>query len=203
LWFANVARASVLSESTVTDAGLFPGGTNAWHILGETYSEANGFRLYTGQFTSAAPLAEVSYTSAVVGSGDTTADSGDLYIGNRGAVPFAISWDIARVAMFDAELALSQLQRLHRSTLSQWAAHPNAVFVHDYHASGATQPDWSRNARTGAVTGATIIDHAPIPMFAVDEDDDVPYSVVVATAAVVRVMFNKLRPRIFAPGLAR
>jgi hypothetical protein len=31
----------------------------------------------------------------------------------------------------------------------------------------------------------------------------VPYSVVVATAAVVRVMFNKLRPRIFAPGLAR
>lgn len=156
-WFMSVPRATTASQSEVSDAVLFPNGN--WTFVAETYSETNGVKIYRGSLTSA-PV-EVTYAvGRTVGSGATSADSGDLYIGNRGpSNTLAPPHDLAMFQLHNAELTLAQIRQ-------QWmrprkTSTMKLYFQFGFNGTG-TQTDYSGNGKNGTVTGTTKIGHVPI-----------------------------------------
>lgn len=84
-WFSNVSRTGDISESHINTSALFFGvGSQSWTMITITYSEGDDVRVYSGNLFD--PPAEVTYKNPrELGSGDTTVQSGDLGIINRGS----------------------------------------------------------------------------------------------------------------------
>lgn len=158
-WFMEVLRATTNAHIDITDANLFP--DTGWTFLAHTYSEGNGCKIYRGNLTTVP--AEVSYVTQTVGVGNTTANSGDLWVGNRSAAgALSVDHNIAVFMLFNTELTLGDIRR-------QWMwPHMDTgciVFQHLGFNGTGTQTDWSGAGNSGAVTGATVGDHVPLMPF--------------------------------------
>ena len=105
-------------------------------------------------------LAEVSYGSQTAPMGTVTGDAAaSVLVGFRDATRRFIG-DIAVVAIWEEVLSLDQCKQQY------WRAFPTAnsrMLTHLGFNGTGTQADWSGNLNTGAVTAATVTDHAPLP----------------------------------------
>jgi hypothetical protein len=155
-FFFNIQRATAISEA-ISTGSAFP--QNVWSFVGLTYSEADGCRIFRGTLTSA--VAEVPYLSRAVGTGDTQADAGDWWIGNRSAgganAPGA---KIAFFALFDHRMTLGELKA---QQFNPHVVSGTKVFLWLGANGTGTQPDWSGNGKNGVVTGATQSANVPLP----------------------------------------
>ena len=115
-------------------------------------------RIYHAQLGTA--LAEVSYGTQTTPVGALTTDAAaSALVGFRNSTNRFIG-DIAVVAVWEEVLSLDQCKQQY------WRAFPTAnsrLLTHLGFNGTGTQPDWSGNLNTGAVTAATVTDHAPLP----------------------------------------
>ena len=115
-------------------------------------------RIYHAQLGSA--LVEVSYAQQDTPVGTLTGDAtATVLVGFRDATRRFIG-DMAVVAVWEEAFSLDQCKAQY------WRAVPTAtsVLISQLGFNGTgTQPDWSGNLNTGAVTAATVTDHAPLP----------------------------------------
>lgn len=144
--------------------------TNAWGFLAIRYSEANGIDVLIGDLTT--PASELTGGTDTVGSGTTTNDSTTgLVIGNSQQSPFNKGWQ-GRMGFFsyhnafltDAEVITQQFRPFKRAD--------TVILQHLGFNGTGTQPDWSGNGNSGAVTGISVVTaHMPLPPpWAFDED---------------------------------
>lgn len=152
-WSCYVARATTNAERR-SQSNMMP--LNTWAFIATTYSEANGARMFFGTLT--APVVEATYVFNDAGSGNTSADAGDLWINNRGASASAsMGGDLAVAAWFDREFTLQEL------ISHQWKprnANGCQFFFNPYQTG--TIPDLSGNQRNGAGTGLALANHVPL-----------------------------------------
>ena len=154
--FFNIPRATTGSNAKVLSSAFV---LNEWEFWAGTYDETDGPRLFKGTLTS--PVAEVTYSARVVGAGNTTADSGNLFINNRGAANvLAIGARIGTFNWFNRRLSLAELAQ------QQWQPLPasgSQFFGHlGYDAANSVVADLSGNGRNGSITGAAIAAHVPL-----------------------------------------
>lgn|SRR3990167_2556075 len=157
--FFNVNRATTNSDF-ISNADQFP--SNVWSFMVCTYSESDGCRGFRGSLTSA--VTELSYSSRTAGSGNTSADTGDLYINNRGAAATsAMGGQIACAGWISRRLDIGEIQSLQFNPRKV----VNTEFYGQFGFNGTTDvSDWSGNNRAGAITGATVANHIPLrPLF--------------------------------------
>lgn len=160
VWFTGVNQygASVLRATTnaeiLTNTDIFPNGS--WSFGCVTYTEAAGLRLYKG--APGVPATEVTYATQTVGAGSTSAETGDLYVNNRGAAASSsLGGTLGVAAFFDRALPLGEIvsQQFHPRPNS------NCRFLY-VPFSTTTIPDLSGNGRAGTGTGLEIGDAPPI-----------------------------------------
>jgi hypothetical protein len=155
LWEFNISRAGGTALADVADTGLLL--LDTWEYVGLTYDETDGCRIFRGTLTT--DVAEVSYLTRTVSSGNTTAETGDLWIGNRNAAGSLSSpLRFANYAMYSRRLELGEL-KAHQFN---WHPRADCLFLYDIHGTG-TQIDRSGNGRNGTATGGSIANHVPIP----------------------------------------
>ena len=157
-WIFNVGRAGTMAQAQQSVAtGLMT--ENRWELIGLTYDESDGPRIFSSTFLTAdIGFVERTYSERTVGTGDTTADSGDLFIGNRNSSSsLAAPLTVARFAMYNRRFSLPELND-HRLI---WTPRSGCVCLYDFYGTG-TQPDFSGNNKSGTVTGSASADHAPI-----------------------------------------
>lgn len=157
-WFSNVIRATTDANTVPSGGTVFPDAN--WTYLAITYSEADGIRFFRGTLTTA-PV-ELGYASPrTVGSGNTAADSGDLYICNRGSTGSnSPAHTIHSAQLSNTRLTLGQITARWRRSRN----YANTVFRLSLGNNGTgTQPDLSGNGHSGTVTGATQTANAPLP----------------------------------------
>jgi hypothetical protein len=135
---------------------------NEWTFIGMTYNDtAKVIKLYSGTLTS--PVAEVSYSSTVTGSGTTGSNaSNNQFVaaygsGTSGNPNAAISW----AAIWNRVLTLDEIKQ-HQFRPFCNRADGCVLFTEYGWAGTGTQADFSGNGNNGTVTGATVTDHAPI-----------------------------------------
>lgn len=158
----NFAASVVNATATSTGVSL---ALNTWYCLGMTFdpNAAQQIHLFVGSLT--ALMAEVAYAGGSTNIVGTSASLADLTIGNWSGTGLAFQGRIAHAAQFNRVLTLAEQQ--------QWQFRParpltsGCVFLAIPGLVGTgTQPDYSGNGNTGAVTGATVGDHVPLgPMF--------------------------------------
>jgi hypothetical protein len=158
MWFSNIGRATTLAEITISQGNGFL-TLNQLEFITFTYSESDGLRAFRG--TRLQPPVEVTYRTRVVGAGDTSAESLDLYIGNRNntgalAAPLTVAW---------FQMCRRRLQ-LHE-IIDQWkrvSILPGSVvamaMVGKLSGGGGTVRDLSPNGKHGTITGTTLA-HIP------------------------------------------
>lgn len=154
--FMEVPRATT-KASAICDAALL--AQSEWEFWAGTYDESDGPRLFKG--TLGSQVAEVAYTSRAVGAGATSADSGDLWIDNRGAATSqAMYCLIETFAWSTRRLSLAEL------VLQQFAPMPDAgcTFFSHLGLTGLSAPDWSGNGRTGQVASSILDEHPLLRM---------------------------------------
>jgi hypothetical protein len=177
LWEFNITRAGGIALADVADTALLL--LDTWECIALTYDETDGPRIFRGTLTT--PMTEVTYLTRTVSSGDTSADSGDLWIGNRSAAgSLSAPLRFSHYAMYSRRFELGELQA-HRF---DWRPRPDCLFLYDIHGTG-TQLDRSGNGRNGTVTGGSIANHVPIRSAA--SRRVLPYAPYVAAAAAGRV----------------
>ena len=115
-------------------------------------------RIYHAQLGNA--LTEVSYGQQDTPVGTLTGDAaGSALVGFRDATRRFIG-DIAVVKVWEEAFSIDQCKQQY------WRGSPTAnsrlLTQLGFNGTG-TQPDWSGNLNTGAVTAATVTDHAPLP----------------------------------------
>ncbi len=115
-------------------------------------------RIYHALLGSA--LAEVSYGGQTTPVGTLTTDAaGSALVGFRDSTRRFIG-DIAVVAVWEEVFSLEQCKQQY------WRAFTTAnsrLLSHLGFNGTGTQADWSGSGNTGAVTAATVTDHAPLP----------------------------------------
>lgn len=115
-YFLNVNRAGGLAEVQIAEA-VFTGTVmplNTWAWIALTYNETVGCQVFYMR-PGGVTFIEPTYSSQVVSSGDTSADTGDLYIGNRGAATtLAPPLDIETFAMYPRRLSRGDLSAVVR-----------------------------------------------------------------------------------------
>lgn len=157
-WFSNVGRATTNANAQISSGDIYT--NNVWYFTAVTYDESNGVQIFNGTLTSI--VAEASYLVFDVGSGNTSADSSDLFINNRlsssaNAVPEDLAifhWIARRLTL--AELVTHQFKpRIDAS--SKFFFIPNVT---------GTIPDWSGHGNSGTGTGLALSDSVPLgPIF--------------------------------------
>lgn len=155
-----IDRATTDADCRTLATILFP--DTSWRFIAITYSEASGIKMFTGgQFTAVAEAS--SYVIQIAGAGATAAETGDVYIDNRGsATSQAAPQDVAFFAMYDSELTLAELRR-HQ--FFQRPIKSGCKILMRLGSSGSsTQVDWSSNVKNSPITGATIVG-GPLPSF--------------------------------------
>lgn len=107
------------------------------------------------------PVTETSsYSFRNVGSGATTAATGDLYLGNRTGVFKTAELNLSLYQMINSRLSLAELRAI-QYTMFPSRSDQN-IFIHLGWNGTGTQVDWSGNRNNGTVTGATVANHAPL-----------------------------------------
>ncbi len=162
---------------------------NAWQELAVTYSNALGFNVYTRPLTGL--FTETSYTGTpVAGSGARLDDSAQSLIwGNRDEIDAAFGGAISCAKFFSAKLTLAELNQ-HAYGDPHLAS--NLVYAELGWNGTGTQIDYSGNGNDGAVTGATVSDHAPtINPFR--NKQMLPYVVAAASGVTIPVFMNHYR----------
>lgn len=147
-FFAEVPRATTTAQSVISSTILVQ---SVWEFMAGTYDETDGIRFFNGSLS--APLAEVSYSSRTIGAGNTTANSGDIIINNRGSTnSLSMPCRIATFAWFDRRLSLAELLR------QQFAPMPDrgCKFFSHMGLTENTVPDWSGLGNNGVPTGTVI-----------------------------------------------
>ncbi len=133
---------------------------NEWNCIATTYSEGAGGDIYQGTLTT--QITKSSYDNRAAGDSGTTADaSSELNICNEtaGSPTRAMPGRCGTFQLFNKVLSLGEIQA------QQFAPHNTAeqVVYHRYGLNAAgTQPDYSGNGNSGAVTGATVADFVPL-----------------------------------------
>ena len=153
-----VARATTSSD-TISVTGVLP--DNEWSCVACTYDESDGGRLFKGSLT--ATIAEVSYSSRIVGSGTSSDDSGTAHIvGNDSTNVQAFPGRIARLAHFK--------RRMTAQEIIAWQFRPYTdadadIYMDLGYTGTSTQPNLTSlgTGINGTVTGATVSDHVPLP----------------------------------------
>ena len=150
------------SRATVSDGRDSVTGVlvvNVENFLAVTYDSGATprFHIYRGDRTTAP--AEVSYGFTQNGSGALVDDSAsNLLVGNDGTRSF--QGNMSKFMFCNSTFALGQIRQ-------QWMRFVPVAGCQIYSEYGfngtGTQPDWSGNLNTGAVTAATVGDHAPLP----------------------------------------
>lgn len=167
-WFCEVPRATTNALASVSDTGVMFPTLNVWTFVAITYDETNGIKIYKG--TLAAAMAEVSYAATpTVGAGNTNADSGDLFIGNRnGASALSVDHNYEHVSLWDKTLTMNHMNQLRifpYAAPHRFVAPNGTATLKGYwpftESANATARDHSLNANHGTVTGATVIAGAP------------------------------------------
>lgn len=132
---------------------------NEWQFWAGTYDESDGARLFKG--TLGEQVSEVSYFSRTTGAGNTSVDSGDLFINNRGSAPsLSMPLEIEMFAWFDRRLSLTELIQ------QQFAPRPTAgcrFLSHFIHGTGIAI-DWSGAGRTGMPSSVTVAQRPDLRM---------------------------------------
>ena len=158
--FSEVGRASVTAHSridvTVFEASVAP--LNVWTWLACTYSETLGCRIFHAKPHEI--FREAPYTSQTVGSGNTNADTGDLYIGNRGASnTLSPPLDIESFTMYARELAPAELNDHTRRLMVSGTGQLGGAVVHfpRLGAQGFGRViDYSGKGNNGTITGLSL-----------------------------------------------
>ena len=142
--------------------------TTGFQIIAGTWDITNGGpRVYRGTLTTI--IVDVTNTS-VDGAGAQNDDSAfDLFVWNSeesGFDTISPNGRLSRCMIFNTDLSLNQIRG------QQFMPHNTANTVlwveYGYNGTG-TQPDWSGNGNSGAVTGLTQSDHIPLaPSFGFD-----------------------------------
>jgi hypothetical protein len=155
LWEFNMNRATTTATADVADTNLLL--LDTWEYIGLTYDETDGCRIFRGTLTT--DVAEVSYLGRNVGAGNTSADSGDLWIGNRSAAgSLSAPLRFAYYAMYSRRFSLGDLQE-HQWN---WTPRADCLFLYNIPGNATTVLDRSNAGRNGTVTGSTTANHAPI-----------------------------------------
>lgn len=155
-WFTEVPRATTTSYTLYTDASVFP-TLNEWVFLASRYNETDGVDWYRGTLTSAPVLLSGTKT---LGAGATSANTSDLWIGNRNATSsLSAAHDIGQCELINASLSLDEIVQ----QWSRWTNLSSTVMNLRLGENGTgTQPDYSGNGNAGTITGATLSDNPPI-----------------------------------------
>jgi hypothetical protein len=147
----------------VSVAGQIP--LNTWTFVAAYHSSdvagASTMKLYVGGLGTNA--AEPTYNLQQAGSnGAPSTDAAyNLYVGNlQRATTFPFLGRIARAGVVRRALTVDEIRQIQFGTIPQCNV-PNTLMLLDLHGTG-TQNDHSGNGNTGAVTSATVVDHAPL-----------------------------------------
>ena len=155
-------------------------GIGKWLFVAGVIELGSMPRLLIGDLTTI-PTEPSAYTTQNNGAGPIISDAAqNLFVGagrDFGA-SFRFGGDVATIHIVGANLTNAQI-------IKQWMRPQiiasTVLFTHYGFNGTGTQPDWSGNNNSGAVTGATVADHVPLgPPFGFDSE--VPTQVAVAAA---------------------
>jgi hypothetical protein len=146
-WFSNVGRATEQAQVSVLASNLMVGG---FEYVAITYSEAAGVQIYRG-LAGKTPV-ECAYSAQAIGAGDTTANSGDLWVNNRSAVAtLSLGMDVHCYAMFARRLTLPEIIQ-HQY---DWRRRPDHILLTRVDGGSILQIDRSNRGNHGTTTGTT------------------------------------------------
>jgi hypothetical protein len=156
--------------------------TGKWLFVAVTYDSTDGPRLWKGDLDTL--VTEIgSYDTRDAGSGTFQTDNTfDLGIGNRVGSSLSIDGRIASFLWTNYranEADLRKIQFQFQKTYSNDVIH----FELGYEGTG-TQPDYTGNGNSGAVTGTTVAAHVPISPFSLAPRSAVHYISDFTTAVV-------------------
>jgi hypothetical protein len=158
----SIARATQSLNATATTANVPAFGTNKWIFFAAQWDSAgaNGDQLLYGGDLTTSVVAASTYSTQRVGIGAVTnQDALNLLVGNASAANGAFPGNIAWVGLWNRRLTLGELKdqqyKLHDTSGS-------TIFTHLGFNGTSTQPDWSGNSNTGAVTGSGVVAHVPL-----------------------------------------
>ncbi len=179
-----VDRADTNAEATsTTDLTL-----NKWFFVAFTYESSDGPRIFIGDLATLAVEDDGTPTVGVGAEGDNSADNLEVGASSEGGTR-AVPADIAIVAVFNKKLSLGEI---HRQQFRPHVTPDSLIFSHLGFNGTGTQPDWSGNGNSGAVTGATVADHVPLGQ-PFGFDVGMPYEVAAApTGQVITIIMGKL-----------
>ena len=135
---------------------------NTWNFIACTFDTSAGagevINLYRGDLST--PATESSYGTSDDGSGALLSDAGgDVRIGNDNNQTRAFQGSIADTHLINSTLTLDQIN----AHLFRFIPHASSLIrMLPGYAGTGTQPDWSGNGHSGAVTGTSIGDHVPL-----------------------------------------
>jgi hypothetical protein len=134
---------------------------NKWWCLVVTYSEADGIDAYRGDLTT--ELAQLTYSTDTTGVGTTKTAAEDRHQISNIGTNNTFQGRIARAVRWRRRMTLAE------AIGQQWITRPDAdtdFFFELGYAGTGTQPNLTSlgNGKNGTVTGATVSDHAPLPM---------------------------------------
>lgn len=134
---------------------------NAWSFVAFSYDEPNAteVRLYYGNLTTSV-IEITTFSTNTNGSGAYTTANQIVAVGNEAGGTFPFIGSIARGGILDRVVTLGEFRQIQFAPLAQCNI-SGTQLLFDYHGTG-TQADFSGNAYSGTVTGATASDHAPI-----------------------------------------
>lgn len=159
----SITRATQGLLALVPLANLSTYGASKWCCIAVTWNTAGADgdqQIWHGDL--ATPIAEAAgYSTQRVGSGAVTDTSGlDFLVGNASTNNRLLDAKVAFVAAWNRRLSMAELviQQFHPYVTSDCV-----LFSHLGYNGTGTQPDFSGNGNTGAVTGTTVSGHVPLP----------------------------------------
>jgi hypothetical protein len=158
-------RSTTYLQAAAHAANFAAYGLNKWlcfaFIFNTGGADADQIMLMGDLSTSLA--APSGYSTQTLGSGTLTTTARDFYLGNGPATTRELHGRIGSAALFDSALTVAQCQ--------WWQFNPrmmpgcSGLYHLGFNGTG-TQTDYSGNGASGAVTGATQVDHVPVaPIF--------------------------------------
>lgn len=149
----------VTTDTNMSATGAAGSDANAWNCWAATFDTSNNGNLYKG--TLASIMADPGVSVASAGSGATVADSALPQLIGSGSSGGSNSFPgrIGPVAIFNRKLTLAEC--------IDWQFRPRPLsgclaFLWLGANGTGTQPDWSGNGNSGAVTGAVVGADVPL-----------------------------------------
>lgn len=157
--FAEVGRGSV-NGSAVSVANSMP--QDVWAFAASTYDESNGPQMYRGTLTTTVVELALNGGYSNAGSGDTNANSGDVWINNRSATQVLAAGGRGQWwGLLDRRLTVNELRDVQ---FSPWVVRSGQRFLlNAEHVSGSTMLDLSGGGRNGTITGTAAA--TPVPLW--------------------------------------